>query len=154
MATKIEENDWTEPKRDARGRFRRGSTGNAKGRPPKQPEVPWELQRSIAEALTEKVIVTEGSVKISLEMRDLLVKTLVRNAAKAKPTDLLRILGQLLTMGAFETVPSEVKEDSIFTEEDRRLLEIIQKEIDACEENICDNCLGLIKDCSSAGRRS
>lgn len=135
MATKMRDDDWAEPQRDAHGRFRKGFSGNPPGRPPKPIEQQWTLVRSIAEALDEEISVTEGSNSRRLKMRDVVVKTLIRNLAKAKPRDAFYILSQLESLGALGPPAAEEKE--IFTEEDRLLFATVRSELSRLH---CSNC--------------
>ena len=130
----VSQEDWYEPQRDTRGRFLPGSTGNPSGRPRKPPKAPWSVPGALADVLRETVVVTTGQhgAVETLTFRDLLIKSLIRRALKAKPKDLLFIIERLLELGAFNTPLEEEDEyehEEIFTEEDKRLLEMIEREV-------------------------
>lgn len=128
----VSEEDWYEPQRDNRGRFLPGSTGNPSGRPRKPPKAPWSVAGALADALRETIAVTTGQhgAVETLVLRDLLIKNLVRAALKAKAKDQMFIIERLLELGAFNGTSEEEDEyEEIFTEEDKRLLEIIEHEV-------------------------
>jgi len=130
----VSEEDWYEPQRDNRGRFLPGSTGNPSGRPRKPPKAPWSVAGALGDALRETIAVTTGQhgAVETLVLRDLLIKNLVRAALKAKAKDQMFIIERLLELGAFNATLEEEYEyehEEIFTEEDKRLLEMIEREM-------------------------
>jgi hypothetical protein len=124
------------PARDKCGRFASGSSGNPYGRPRKRRAPPWSLEDSFAAALAEVVAVAgaDGSSQL-LEMRELLIKSVVRGAVKAKPKDQLHILERLMKLNVLSEAAEDEEDEGIFTEEDRRLLEIVRREY--IEHNCC-----------------
>ena len=123
-------------RRDARGCFIRGASGNPHGRPVKLPPPAWSLPASFQAALDESASLRrpDGSIE-SISARDLLVKSVVHNGLKAKPKDQLYLLERLSQLGALEPVP-EVQERWP-SEEDRRVLEIIERNL---EPPLCTGC--------------
>lgn len=122
--------DREEPQRDRRGRFRKGMSGNPNGRPPKPPAVPLSYERSFKVALGEVVPVTglDGTVQL-LTMRDLIIKTCIRNAVKAKPKDQLAMLERLARLSVlFPTEEEAEPNKDILLEEHRRILEMIERD--------------------------
>jgi hypothetical protein len=80
--------------------------------------------------LAELVPVTgpDGTAQL-LALRDLLIKTLVRAAVKAKPRDQLAILERLVKLNVL--VPTEAEQEpegEIFTEEHRRIMEKMKRD--------------------------
>jgi uncharacterized protein DUF5681 len=61
----------------ARSRFKKGRSGNPRGRPKKTPTLGTE----IAEALREKVTVTENGRRMRISRRELIVKQLLNKAS-------------------------------------------------------------------------
>ena len=122
-----EEEDWNQPMRDQYGRFIKGISGNPNGRPHKAPKRPWSLAQSLAEALDETVPVSDSGGVSQMAMRDLIVKRAVRSVANATAKQIFEILDQLDRMGALQ--PPDEHEESVFTEEDRRLLELVEREV-------------------------
>lgn len=120
------EDDFT-PKRDRRGRFLKGRSGNWSGRPRKAPPEDWTLQRAFASALTQRVPVNGPDGPHEMELRDLLVHTCVRTAVKGKLSDILRVLETARQHNAFEHL-NDAPEEGCFTEEHYRLLEIVERE--------------------------
>ena len=125
--------------RDERGRFRKGKSGNPEGRPRKPLPEPWSLQGSLTAALSEVVPVTgpDGAVE-HLTIRDVLIRSFVRNTAKAKPRDQVVILERLHKLDALNPAPEpEVVDEVWLSEGDRQLMEIANRWL---EENDCCQC--------------
>ncbi len=125
--------------RDPRGRFLKGTSGNPEGRPRKPPPEPWSFQGSMTAALSEVVPVTgpDGTVEHQT-IRDVLIRTLVRNAVKASAKDQVLILERLLKLDALNPAPEpEVVDEVWLPEEDRRLWEIANRWL---EENGYPQC--------------
>ena len=127
-----EDKGANEPRRDARGRFRAGCTGNPNGRPPKEIARPWSFAESVSRAFSEEIEIIDASgVRRRIELREALVKTFARGCLKVNAKDLLPMVERLLRLNALNPADEPEDEAEIFTEEDRRLLEIIQKDVAA-----------------------
>lgn len=129
------------PERDERGRYLKGCTGNPSGRPRKLPAHPKPLARIMADALAKEVAVKDNGIPQTRTYLELLTETMLRGAVKAKPKEILHILLQLEKIAA-DAPPDEeeVEFDDIFTEEERQLLQIIERARAACAEPICPRC--------------
>lgn len=124
----FDDENWSAPQRDERGRFRKGSSGNPDGRPRKRPERPKSLVKCLAEGLNKKVPVKANGIEQDLTIRELLAEKLLRAALDAKPKDMLHIAERLEHL----TQPMAAEDDldeEIFTEEDRRLLAFVEREL-------------------------
>lgn len=151
MTSKFEE-DWETPKRDNLGRFQKGSTGNPHGRPPKQPEEPWSLGTAFAKEFQAEVSVADGGTTKSMMMREAFVASIVRRLTKATVREQLMAIEKLQAIGAFNPLqPSYDEENWTFTEEDRRVLEIAQKALEASSR--CSSCRGELDDVSVTEER-
>ncbi len=127
---------FDEPERDKKGRFRKGTSGNPRGRPPAPPSKPRPLANCIAEMLSKEVVVNDNGTEKTLAFRELLAEKLVRAAVHAKPKELIQIMQQLEKIAA-QAILEEEEYAPIYTDEDRRILEIINREVD---ENYYCNC--------------
>jgi hypothetical protein len=121
------------PLRDARGRWIEGQSGNLKGRTPKKPPEPRSLQQSLAKALAEEVEFTapDGSIQKGM-IADIIARNLVRGMTKATPKVAMAVLRDLHKLSVFELLlGQEVEEEKkeVFTEENRRLLAMVQREM-------------------------
>lgn len=133
----LDDDDCYEPQRDQRGRFKRGSSGNPRGRRPKRPDPEWTVDECFARALAEEVTVSgPGRSQQKMAVRDLLITSAVRDAVKANVKDKIYIIERLAKL-QFLKPPAGVEPEEIFTEEDRRLLELVQREY---IEHICCQC--------------
>lgn len=130
-----------EPKRDARGRYVKGWTGNPSGRPRKLPAHPKPLARIMADALAKEVAVNDNGIPQTLTYLELLTETMLRAALKAKPKEMLHIILQLYKIAA-DAPPDEEEQEfvDIFTEEDRRFLEMVNRAVAASAEPVCPRC--------------
>lgn len=130
--------DWDEPERDRRGRFRKGSSGNPLGRPPKRPDPGWSVEEAFARALAEEVPVSgpAGSQR-KMALRELLVKSAVRDALKANAKEKMYIIERLTKLQFLKPSAQEEEEDEIFTEEHRRIMESIERDV---LPHICCQC--------------
>lgn len=73
-------------------RFKPGTSGNPKGRPPKK----RDLKKLVEEELDLPVWITENGKRVRLTKREIIVKTLVNDAAKGDPkalATLVRLIG-------------------------------------------------------------
>lgn len=61
-------------------RFKPGASGNPKGRPPKK----RDLKKLVEEELDQPVWITENGKRLRLTKREIIVKTLVNDAAKGE----------------------------------------------------------------------
>src|SRR3954453_13407390 len=61
-------------------RFKPGASGNPKGRPPKK----RDLKKLVEEELDQSVWITENGKRLRLTKREIIVKTLVNDAAKGE----------------------------------------------------------------------
>lgn len=131
----LKDEGWYEPQRDQRGRFKKGFTGNPDGRPRKQPKRPKSWAKCLAEAWEMEVAVNDNGTSQLLTFRELAARSIVRGAVTAKAKDMLHIAEQLER--AAEAAADEEPEEEIFTEEDRRLIEIVRRRYD---QHMCCQC--------------
>lgn len=125
----FDDENWSAPQRDDRGRFRKGSSGNPDGRPRKRPEPEWSMEESFARALAQEVTVAglHGS-KQKMPIRDLLITSAVRDAVNANGKDKIYIIERLAKLQVLRP-PTPEEEEEIFTEEDRRILQMVTREL-------------------------
>ena len=115
-----------QPKRDSRGRWRKGTSGNPSGRPPKKPKGPWTLKTAAFEAFTQMVEVKGANGELThMELLNLILQKLALNTVKAKPTEQINVLKQLHRAGLLPEAIEDEEPEEIFTEEDRRLLQTV-----------------------------
>ena len=69
-------------------RFKPGASGNPKGRPPKR----RDLKKLVEEELDLPVWITENGKRVRLTKREIIVKTLVNDAAKGDPKALATLV--------------------------------------------------------------
>lgn len=143
----LEDEDWCEPQRDERGRFKKGFTGNPDGRPRKQPKRPKSWAKCLAEAWEMEVAVNDNGTSQLLTFRELAARSIVRAAVTAKAKDMLQIAEHLER--AAETAADEEPEEEIFTEEDRRLIEVIRRKY----EHMCSQCGKLAPETPACAQR-
>ena len=126
--------------RDKTGRFVPGASGNPLGRPRKRPAPPWTFSSALANALVELVSVRgpDGSMQV-MEARDLIVKTLVHNTVKAKPTDQTTIMQKWSSAGAFDQDLTEPEPEDMFSQAELQLLEKTYNEV---FPDLCARCAG------------
>lgn len=130
MSTLADNQKSSGPKtRDERGRFVPGVSGNRSGRPLKRPAPPWSLVGALMLELAEAFPMRGHDGSPVVTKRDMMVKSLIHGAVKAKPKDLLHVMEWLFKHGAFDPALGEIEDADPFTEEDRRLLAIVQREI-------------------------
>lgn len=140
MTIQTRNEDGERPKRDERGRFAKGVSGNPAGRPRKQPELPWSIEQAFEVAFAEKITVRDRDGKpVCMPLRDLLVKTTVQDALKAKPKDKLMIVERLNKLGLLRAPIYESEPYDIFTEEDRQFLEMVHRAA-AAADAVCPRC--------------
>ena len=137
MTTKVRDEEWDELKRDERGRFTKGTSGNRFGRPRKKRELPKSLAAEFADELGKEVAVNDNGKSQTVTMRQLIIKRLLRLAVTAKTNELLRIVEHLTKLGVFDLMDSAADEEPIFDDEDRAVLERIRREL---EPFTCPTC--------------
>lgn len=139
-----DEHEWEDPQRDDRGRFRKGSTGNPRGRPRKQPPSPWSLEESFARALAEEVPVSGPGGTQKMPLRDVLITSALREAVNAKGRDKFYAFERLVKMNLLKAPPEEEQdEEEIYTEEDCRIIAAMSR---ALPPSICSGCSKPVTD--------
>lgn len=140
-----------EPKRDERGRYVKGCTGNPSGRPRKLPAKSKSMGRIVADALAKEVAVNDNGIPQTLTYLELLTESMLRAALKAKPKEMLHILLELEKIAA-DAPPDEEEEEfeDIFTEEDRRFLEMVHRAA-AAADPVCPRCQIPVSEGAPAG---
>lgn len=100
-------------RRDARGQFRKGVSGNPSGRPRKAVEVPKDMCHMLAEELERKVEFTDaGGKRRKGTHYEMICARIIAQAAEANAKDALTILERLDKLGAIELMRMFTKFDS------------------------------------------
>jgi hypothetical protein len=97
--------------RDAHGRFIKGHSGNPRGRPRKEPEMPKLLDEVLAEKLLHKQPVSDADGKVRMvSAYDRIIDSLIESLTTAKPREKMQILQWLETREVFNHM-REMTED-------------------------------------------
>lgn len=126
-----DEDEGAEPQRDERGRFKKGASGNPTGRPRKPPQPPWSLERSLKRELAERVpVALPDGTRQDVTMMDLIIKSVVRGAPKAKLTEQMKIFDWLAKQNVLGTFGEELDpKEELYSDEDRRLLDELSRSV-------------------------
>jgi hypothetical protein len=94
------------PRRDARGRFRKGYSGNPRG-PRRKPRLPpgENIPAALLRRLIEQVRVTQKGRKTSIPTFDVMIEKLIMDAVNGSPAERMRVikfLQQLGVIGAYQ----------------------------------------------------
>ena len=121
--------------RDERGRFRPGFSGNPRGRPRKQVELPKFLSEQLADAMAEKIAMpnADGSVAV-VSAYEGAARQLVRSMATAKPKELLAILEAMEKLMVFHVMRQKAEPpEPLVTDRDLELLAALKKHLSDAE---------------------
>lgn len=97
----LEDQEEFTPKRDARGRYRPGSTGNPRGRP-KQPKLnpPHDFSTLLFELCNREIAVNDNGKRAKVRVYELLMRRIIQDIVNGDAIDRVRILKMLETSGA------------------------------------------------------
>ena len=95
-------------------RFRKGCSGNAKGRPKGRKNLRTEL----TEVLQERITVTEGDRKVTMSKQCALFKTLVARALKGDPRSATTLINIMSRAFGFEETAIEIEQPLDATEQE------------------------------------
>lgn len=127
--------------RHRNGRFKKGSSGNPKGRKKKQPLSPNDFPKLLLKALLTPLKVTQDGKSSTIIAWDLIVKGVVKECLSAKGTEKLKYVTQILKIA--QTLPPEPDppEKDFWGEEQEELfreLEKAQAEYEAANKGSVD----------------
>lgn len=108
-------------------KWKKGQSGNPTGRK-KEAEPHLRIAELIAEELRRRVPVNENGKQVQITCAQLLARQLVVSGIKGKPKDIAIVMAQLSKLGVFEDEEMLEEENDVFSEEDRRLIEIARQE--------------------------
>jgi alpha-ketoglutarate-dependent taurine dioxygenase len=107
--------------------FRKGISGNPKGRP----KGSRNLATVLAKALREKVVVNENGRRRTMTKLDAAIAQLVNKSASGD----LAALRQLMTVaGSTEDQPTDSNETTHITEVDAKIMESVLKRLEGCSQ--------------------
>ena len=119
--------------RDSRGRF--VGCGNPNGRPKKRPST---LISGICDALDAPVSLGDGPSGKKILMSEALGMKIRKDLLKGSPKDTIAILAELKRLGILAAQQRDAElfdEDiGIYTEDDRRMLKLLKRELDEADE--------------------
>ena len=87
-------------------RFRKGCSGNSKGRP----KGTKNLRTDLTEVLQERITVTEGDSKVRMSKQRALVKTVVAKSLKGDSRSITTLLNLMFRALGFENTAGEVEQ--------------------------------------------
>lgn len=116
-------------------RWRKGESGNPKGRKPKKQRRAVDVVQLLREQLGTMISARDGDKEVRLTLKELAVRTLTRDLLQSSPAHRFRVFKELRELGAMEPGPRdyEVGPDAIaqFVEklaEEARRSEEMEKE--------------------------
>jgi hypothetical protein len=91
--------------RDERGRWLPRTSGNPRGRPTKQPELPRLLGQQLADALVRKVPVTgpDGKTR-KVAAYDRIIEKFMEEMPNSKPKEIMNMLAWMEKLGVFDQI--------------------------------------------------
>lgn len=108
-------------------KWKKGQSGNPSGRK-KEAAPHLRMHEYLAEELRRCVPVNENGKQVQIPCAKLLARQIVVGGIKGKPKDTEIAMAQLSKFGVFEDEEMLEEENDVFSEEDRRLIEIARQE--------------------------
>lgn len=134
-ASKVEKVGYKSP--PTAHQWQPGQSGNPSGKKKAAGKPPQPLQEILARLLQETTLITIAGKKQEITLAELLLRKLLHNSINAPLNQQALVLKLLIGLGLID--PQKVflglEEDDFdpFTEEQRRLLEIVKEELKDCD---------------------